>query len=152
MFPPDKPAILREARRVLTDGGWLFFNVWGSLDNNPYARAIWEVVTGVFSANPPRFFDVPYGFHDVGFWSDLLRAHGFTDLKHEVVTLEARSETAEQFAIGLTQGSPLSHELRECGGDFDQIAEAVTAALVRLGGEAPFRSPMQAIVFTARAG
>jgi hypothetical protein len=66
------------------------------------------------------------------------------------VRLEARSPTAEQLAVGFVRGSPVSNAIQERGGAFKRIVEAVTAALARLGGEAPFRSTMRAIVVTAR--
>jgi ubiquinone/menaquinone biosynthesis C-methylase UbiE len=152
MFPPDKPAALREARRVLADGGWLLFNVWGSLSENPYAQVMQETIAGAFPEDPPTFLNVPFGFHNADVWHALLQESGFADHQHEVVTLEARSPTAEDVAYGQIQGSPLRHEIEARGGDFDRIVAAVTVALVRLGGEAPFRSSVQAIVFTARAG
>jgi ubiquinone/menaquinone biosynthesis C-methylase UbiE len=151
MFVPEKPAAFREARRVLADGGLLAFNVRDSLAHNPYARVVQEAVAGFFPDDPPRFFDVPYGFHDVGAWRDLLTAHGFAEQAIEPVTLEARSTTAEQLAVGFVRGTPLSNAIQERGGAFDRIVEAAAAALARLGGEAPFRSTMRAIVITARA-
>jgi SAM-dependent methyltransferase len=151
MFVPDKSVALREARRVLADGGLLAFNVWGSLADNPYAQAMQETIAGFFPTDPPTFFDVPFGYHDPQRWSDALTATGFADHECELVSHEARSPTARGVAVGQIQGSPLSHEIRERGGDFDQIIGAVTAALARHGGEAPFRSTMQALVFTARA-
>ena len=152
MFVPDKPAAFREARRVLAGGGLLAFNVWDSLAHNPYARVVQETVAGFLPDDPPTFFDVPYGFHDAGAWRDLLSAHGFAEQELESVTLEARSPTAEQLAVGFVRGTPLSNAIQERGGAFDRIVEAVAAALARLGGEAPFRSTMRALVVTARAG
>jgi SAM-dependent methyltransferase len=38
MYFPDKVAAYTEARRVLRDGGWLVFNVWGTLERNPCAK------------------------------------------------------------------------------------------------------------------
>jgi SAM-dependent methyltransferase len=151
MFVPDKPAAFREARRVLADGGLLAFNVWDSLVHNPYARVVQETIAGFFPADPPRFFDVPYGFHDVGAWRDLLTTHGFAEQGLESVTLEVRSPTAELLAVGLVRGTPVSNAIQERGGAFDRIVGAVAAALARLGGEAPFRSTMRAIVVMARA-
>jgi SAM-dependent methyltransferase len=151
MFVPDKPAAFREARRVLADGGLLAFSVWDSLAHNPYARVVQETVAGFFPDDPPTFFDVPYGFHDAAAWTDLLSAHGFAEQEVESVTLEARSPTAEQLAVGFVRGTPLSNAIQERGGASDRIAEAVAAALARLGGEAPLRSTMRALVVTARA-
>jgi ubiquinone/menaquinone biosynthesis C-methylase UbiE len=152
MFPPDKTAAVREARRVLAPGGLFAFSTWDGLDGNPYADAIRQAVASFFPSDPPQFFTVPYGFNDPAFWRDLLATNGFVDVQHEVVELEARSEMAATLATGLIQGSPLSHEILARGGNLDEIVEAATAALVRLGGDAPFVSVSHALVFTARAG
>jgi SAM-dependent methyltransferase len=151
MFVPDKAAAFREARRVLADGGLLAFNVWDSLAHNPYARVAQETIAGFFPTDPPRFFDVPYGFHDARPWGDLLRVHGFAEPEFEWMTLEAHSPTAEQLAVGLVRGTPVSNAIEERGGEFDRIVESVTEALARLGGEAPFQSTMRALVVAARA-
>jgi SAM-dependent methyltransferase len=152
MFVPDKPVAFHEARRVLADGGLLAFNVWDSLAQNPYARVVQDTIAGFFPADPPRFFDIPHGFHDAGAWRDLLSAGGFVDQEHEWVTLEARSPTAAQLAAGLVRGTPMSNAIAARGGDFEPIVDAVAAALARLGGAAPFRATMRALVVTARAG
>jgi ubiquinone/menaquinone biosynthesis C-methylase UbiE len=151
MFVPNKAQALREARRVLMDGGLLAFSVWGRRPANPYAELMHETIASFFPDDPPRFLDVPFGSHDVQQWTSWLSAAGFGELEHEVVTLEAQSPTARDLAVGQIQGSPLSHEIRARGGDFDRVIDAVTDALVQQGGEAPFRSMMQAVVLTARA-
>jgi hypothetical protein len=92
---------------------------------------------------------VPYGFHDAQAWVGLLRAHGFVVRELDWVTLEVRSPTAEQLAVGLVRGTPVSNAIEERGGQFDRIVEAVAASLIRLGGEAPFRSTMRALVVVA---
>jgi SAM-dependent methyltransferase len=152
MFPPDKPAVFREARRVLTEDGVFAFNVWDSLTHNLYARLAHETIARFFPTDPPQFFTVPYGFHEVDVLRNLLTTQGFRHPQLDSVTLEARSSTARSFAIGLVQGSPVSTVIRERGVPFAPIVEAVAAALAQIGGEAPFRSPMRAIVVTARAG
>jgi ubiquinone/menaquinone biosynthesis C-methylase UbiE len=151
MFVPDKPAAFREARRVLANGGLFAFNVWDSLANNPYAQIAYETVSEFFPTDPPRFFEVPYGFHNPDVLRSLLTDHGFERIQIEHVPLEAVSTSARSLATGLVTGTPVSLAIHERGGSFEPIVEAVTAALSRLGGAAPFRSPMQAVIVTARA-
>jgi SAM-dependent methyltransferase len=152
MFVADKPAALREARRVLIDGGLLAFNVWDSVVHNPYARVAQESIASFFPADPPRFFvDLPYGFHEPLAWRGLLCAHGFAQTELEWVTLEAHSPTAKALAVGLVRGTPVSQAIEQRGGDFDPIVDAVAEALARLGGEAPFQSTMRALVIAATA-
>lgn len=152
MFVPDKSGAFREARRVLAPGGLFAFNVWDSLENNPYARIAQETVAGFFPTDPPKFFEVPWGFYNQDTLRSLLTDHGFEHLQIEQVALEAHSTSARSLATGLVQGSPLSLAIQERGGSLAPIVEAVTTAFSRLGGAAPFRSPMQAVVVTARAG
>ena len=152
MFVPDKHAAFREVRRVLVRGGLLAFNVWDSMAHNPQGHIAHETITKFFPVDPPQFFKVPHGFHEAEVLRSLLTAHGFDQVQLEAVTLEAYSRTAKALAIGLIQGSPVSTAIRERGVPFQPIVEAVAVALARVGGEAPFRSTMQAIVVTARAG
>jgi len=152
MFVPDKQAAFREVRRVLREGGVFAFNVWDSMTANPYTHLIQETLVQVFPADPPQFFTVPFSLHDRETLRQLPAAHGFSDVQLETVALEARSESAEALAIGFIQGSPLSTALQERGASFEPVIAAVAAALTRFGGAAPFRSTMQAVVASARAG
>ena len=152
MFVPDKSAAFREARRVLMESGLLAFNVWDSLEHNPFGRIAHDTIAGFFPADPPTFYQVPFGFHDAEILRQLLAGHGFSQVAIERVTLEAHSPSAHSFAVGLVKGNPVSNAIQERGLPFDPIVEAVAAALVQVGGNNPFRSTMQALVFTARAG
>lgn len=152
MFVPDKNAAFREARRVLVEGGLLAFNVWDSFEHNPYARIAHETVGGFFPADPPKFYELPYGFHDRELLKRLLADNGFGQVNIEPLTLEARSPSAMSFAVGLVKGTPVSNAIQERGARIDPIVEAVGAALAKLGGDQPFRSTMRAVVVTARAG
>jgi SAM-dependent methyltransferase len=152
MFVPDKQAAFREARRVLTEGGLLAFNVWDSFEHNSFGRIAHETIGGFFPADPPNFYLAPLGFHDPDALRRLLAANGFGKVELEWVTLEARSTSAKLFAVGLVKGNPVSIAIQERGAQLDAIVEAVAAALVRVGGDNPFRSTMQALVVTARAG
>ena len=152
MFVPDKQAAFREARRVLIESGVLAFNVWASLADNPFGRIAHETIATFFPVDPPNFYTVPFGFHDPDVLRRLLTTHGFGQVEIERVTCEARSPSAHSFAIGLVKGNPVSLAIQERGASLDPIVEAVARALARVGGDAPFRSTMQALVVTARAG
>jgi len=152
MFVTDKLAMLREARRVLVNGGLLAFNVWDGLAQNPYARVTQETIARLLPADPPSFFDeVPYGFYDAEAWRGLLCAQDFQVKDLEWITLQAHSPTAERLACGLIHGTPVSNAIAERGVELETIVNAVAEALARLGGEAPFRSTMRALVVTAIA-
>jgi ubiquinone/menaquinone biosynthesis C-methylase UbiE len=152
MFVADKQAVFREARRVVKPGGLLAFNVWDGFAQNPYARVAHETIASFFPTDPPQFFTVPYGFHDPEVLRQLLLAQGFSQLHIETVALEAYSPSAQAFAVGLVTGSPVSNTIQARGVPHEPIVQAVVSALARLGGDMPFRSTMQALVVTARAG
>lgn len=153
MFVPDKKAAIHECRRVLVDGGLVALSVWDSFAHNPFARVADETIAGFFPTDPPRFYEEgPFGFHNPKVLRDLLDASGFGHVRIERVTLEALSPSAESFAVGLVHCNPAIKALEDRGGSPNPIVAAVAEALARLGGERPFRSTMQAIVATGRAG
>lgn len=152
MFPPDKAAIFREVCRVLRPRGALLFSVWDSLEANPANPAVLRALSRLFPAEPPKFLEVPFGFHDEALIKRLMEAAGFAAIRIERVPKECRSPSAREFAVGLVRGTPLAGELAARRADLDQVEAAVEAALAELGGAAPFVSPQQALVAQAQAG
>jgi ubiquinone/menaquinone biosynthesis C-methylase UbiE len=152
MFVPDKGAAFREARRVLPRGGVFAFNVWDSLEQNPFGAIAHRTITGFFESDPPTFYLTPFGFYDVDTLKGHLAANDFGRVNVEKVTLENRSATARSFATGLVLGNPVVMAIQERGLKSEPIIDAVEATLVRAGGDKPFRSRMQAVVVTATAG
>ena len=152
MFVPDKDAAFREARRVLTKGGLFVFSVWDRIERNPFGRIAHESIGSFFSADAPNFYQVPFGLHDPDVLRGLLNASDFGRVELETVSLEARSPTARSLALGLVKGNPVSIAIQERGVALDPIVDRLEAALVRAGGDQPFRSTMQALVVTAQAG
>ena len=149
MFLPDKVQGFREARRVLGPEGVLLANVWHSMEANPAAGAIHASLARLFPADPPRFMETPYGYHDAErIRADMVEA-GWSDVQLEDVRVQGLGPSAADFAAGFTLGSPLAHELAERGADAGEVAQALTEALIPVGGERPFKPPLAATVIHA---
>ncbi|MSR14750.1 MAG: class I SAM-dependent methyltransferase [Gammaproteobacteria bacterium] len=151
MFPPDKPAIFREVRRVLKPGGRFLFNVWDRLETNPFALTVHETLSALIPSNPPQFFTVPFAFCNHAELRALLQGSGFDDISITTLAKTATSPSAVNLATGMIQGSPVVSALQDRGLALDEVITEVAAALSALGGAAPFQSPMQAVVLSARA-
>ena len=152
MFVPDKLLAMKEARRVLRPGGWLLFNVWDSLHENPSAEITRDTINRLFPDNPPTFYEVPFGLHDRNVLRRLLAEAGFQDISLETVTRESFAPSARDAATGLVTGSPALTAIQERGvTDPAPVVATVAEAIAKRGGTAPFRVPMQAIVVSARA-
>ena len=152
MFVPDKDAAFREARRVLAGGGLFAFNVWDGFAHNSFGRIAHDVIGSFFRSDPPTFYRVPFGLNDPALLQRLLAANGFVDVTVEHVPSEAVSASARSLALGLVMGNPVIIPIVEHGIDAHAVVDALAAALADVGGDAPFRAPIQAVVVTARAG
>lgn len=152
MFVPDKPAALREARRVLGEGGTLLFNVWDGLENNAHGRAAAAVVEQLFPDDPAmKFGSMPYMFNDRAQIRRMLDEARFREVRAEPVRIACACPSARDFATGQLKGTPRGSLLKERGASIDEVIEKVAAALAKLGGAAPFKYTAQALVVEARA-
>jgi ubiquinone/menaquinone biosynthesis C-methylase UbiE len=152
MFFPDKAKAYGEARRVLRPGGLYAFNVWDSLDLNPFTAVVEEAVANAFPSDPPGFFRrTPFGYHDEAEISAALAEAGFGDVQAETVTFPSRAPSAAHVAVALCQGTPMRSEIEQrAPGRLEEITQQVAGMLEAAFGKGPVESPMQAIVFEAR--
>ena len=150
MFMPDKAVAVREAHRVLKPGGKFLFNVWDSMKENDFSRLAHHTILSFFTDDPPRFFEIPYGFYDQALTRDLLGDVGFQDINTTAVDLTSVSPSATAAARGLIQGTPVFVAVKERDASrIPALTEAVAAALERECGSAPCRGRMRAFVWEA---
>lgn len=136
MFFPDKAQSYREVRRVLTPGGCCLFNVWDSHGHNAFGRITHVLAQQLFPSDPPPFFRVPFGYHEIDPIKEAL--------------IEARLVDIAAFARGPVHGAPLAEQVRARGGhDPDQVVEALIEALRGKVGADPGRMSLRAIVSEA---
>ena len=153
MFVPDKLAAMKEARRVLRPGGVFMLNVWDRIEENEVSRTADEVITSFFPADPPKFYTVPFGFHDQELIRSLLRQAGFAEIQIDGVAKETKAPSAGHIAVGLVRGNPVLNAIQERGGvEVDAVIAAVGKALGERYGESPLKAKMQALVVTATPG
>lgn len=152
MFVPDKVLSAREAHRVLRRGGRFLFNVWDSLEQNPLGRIAHETIIGFFEKDPPTFYQIPFGYHDHEEIRRVLEVAGFHDVRIDALDKVSGMMRAEEVAVGLVHGNPVSVAIAERDPALlPAITAAVATALEKHFGGSTFRAPMRAIAVQARA-
>lgn len=150
MFAPDRPAALREARRVLAPGGGLFFTVWDRIEENPHGLANAQVIEALFPGDPQLKFRLPYEMHEPRPLRDLLSAAGFAEVRIDTRRLAIEGADPRLLAIGQIRGTPRSALLVERGVSLDDVIAQVTEKLAAQGGN-PYSGYAQGLVVQARA-
>jgi SAM-dependent methyltransferase len=151
MFYPDKDKGYREARRVLVFGGRYLFSVWDSHCHNSFGRIAHEVIGSFFPDDPPRFYEVPFGYYQIDPIKESLLAAGFGEVKVSVDRLHRPVADFSGFARGIVFGNPVFDQIRQRGGAApSDVQQAVAAAMRREFGGEPGVVPTQAITFESR--
>ena len=150
MFFPDKLLALQEAARVLKPGGLFYFNIWDSFEHNHLVRTVNKTVTECLPDNPPTFFQVPYGYHDIDVVKDLLFEAGFGAIDISVLPRSSSATEARHVALGYVMGNPTcSHIQQTAPESLNDIVDTVEKAIGKEFGFTAISAKMQAIVFQA---
>lgn len=150
MFVPDRPAALRETRRVLNDDGLLLFTVWDRIEENPHALANAQVVESLFPDDPEMKFRLPYDMHDPAYLRRLLADTGFRATRIETKRFPMNGANPRDIATGQIRGTPRSALIEKRGVPLDLVIDKVTSALAQSGGD-PYSGYAQAVIVEAQA-
>jgi ubiquinone/menaquinone biosynthesis C-methylase UbiE len=151
MFFPDKVRANAEALRVLRDGGHYLLVIWDKVERNLATKIAGAAVAGLFPGDPAAFYErIPFRYHERQDIERDLRAAGFSEIRFETIELRSRANSAQDPAIGLTQGTPMRSEIEKHGADaLAQATQAAADALRQFEGPDGFEAPMSAHIVTA---
>ena len=154
-FFPDRPAALREMRRVLTPGGRLALNVYDSIEANPAARIISDALDrhlGPHASAPRRAEHV---LADTDELRGLVERAGFREVTIRTTTQRIRFPSAKEYVQITVAASPLAgivggmaSERREAL--VEELAAELSATLAPYAGDTKeLTFPQQAHVVLA---
>jgi ubiquinone/menaquinone biosynthesis C-methylase UbiE len=145
----DKETGFREAHRTLKRGGRYLFRVWDSEHYNPYASLSFEVLKQFYPSDTPRFLLDTVACHQIDPLKEKLIRAGFDRIVVSVQRNEHDIQDVAAFARALVF-SPVITEIRDRGGAGpEEVAMALSEALIKEYGSNPTRFPMQSILFEA---
>ncbi len=155
-FFPDRPAALREMRRVLTRRGRLGASVYSSIERNPAAEALSSALDRHFGEGASRTKRHEHSLADRAELAGLLATAGFADVRVETITREVRFASAEEWVRIQFAATPLAALLegREPP-EFERLVAVVgadvRARLARLVQDGGFAFPQEVHVALAMA-
>lgn len=151
MFLPDKLKALKEACRVLQNGGRLLFNTWDDLAHNEHSFLIQRVLCDIMKENAPDFLEKgPFSMYDQKATHDLVKAAGFEKIHIETVSKTATFESIDNIVKGYLEGSPLAAFINKLDEQLQTtIKQRVTEEVINTYGKDNHHFPMQAILCSA---
>ncbi len=146
MFFQDKLLALTETNRVLQKGGTFIFNTWDSVESNPRAVLIRQVLHKFFDDAPAELTDLPHAMQDREKLKQLLESAGFKNIQISTVT-KISYQHPDDTVNGFSKGSMISAFL--AGKDpaiVNSLKEELKIKLTEAFGNNDMRFPLRALV------
>ncbi|MET4222047.1 ubiquinone/menaquinone biosynthesis C-methylase UbiE [Bradyrhizobium sp. LB7.2] len=122
-FFADRPAALREMRRVLGPEGRLALMVWNGIHESPGFAVLADALQRHVGRAAVAIMRAPFGLSNADELEALVRATGFQDVAIQQRSGTVRFPTVERFVLSYVAGSPLA-------GPVSQADAAARAALI----------------------
>jgi ubiquinone/menaquinone biosynthesis C-methylase UbiE len=123
-FFADRPAALREMRRVLATKGRLAVMVWCAIQESPGFGAFAEILERNVSSAAAAIMRAPFGLSDANELSRLVADAGFQDIKVRRRVGAVQFPSVERFVVSYVAGSPLANHVSQAN---DAARENLTA-------------------------
>lgn len=150
MFVPEKIKAFNEAYRVLRQGGTLLFTTWDQLELNG-ATHIHRQVIKKFLGELQESYTTAFSMNNADEINSWLNQAGFTDIKVERVDKTAVSQSAKKVAEGLAFGGSIFDDIFKQNPEWlPRIQSEIENILIEKYGDSPMKSPMRALISSAK--
>ena len=122
-FFPDRPAALREMRRVLVAGGRLGFMVWQDIQYSPGFSALAAALARHVSTDAAGIMRAPFALANAEQLRAMVAEEGFRDITIDSVAGSVCFPSVSRFVQDYVRGSPLA-------GHVAKVSDDARAALV----------------------
>jgi ubiquinone/menaquinone biosynthesis C-methylase UbiE len=149
-FFADRPAALREMRRVLSTKGRLAVMVWCGIQESPGFEAFAGMLERNVNSAAATIMRAPFGLSDANELSRLVADAGFQDIKVQRRVGAVEFPSIERFVLSYVAGSPLaSHVSQASDVARDNLTAETKLALEKYVSDRGFSFPIAAHLLTA---
>jgi ubiquinone/menaquinone biosynthesis C-methylase UbiE len=149
-FFADRPAALREMRRVLSTKGRLAVMVWCGIKESPGFEAFAEILERNVSPAAATIMRAPFGLSDATELSRLVAAAGFREITIQRRAGAVEFPSVERFVLSYVAGSPLaSHVSQATAVAREHLTADTKLALEKYVGNRGLSFPIAAHLLTA---
>jgi ubiquinone/menaquinone biosynthesis C-methylase UbiE len=150
-FFADRPAALREMRRVLSTKGRLAIMVWCGIEESPGFEAFAEMLERNVSSEAAAIMRAPFGLSDSNELSRLVADAGFQNIKVQRRVGAVEFPSAERFVLSYVAGSPLASPVSQAGDvPRENLIAETRLALEKYVGDRGLSFPIAAHLLTGK--
>ena len=151
-FFPDRPATLREMRRVLIPGGRLALAVWRSNQHHPFFGALADALTRHVSPEAGAGGRAPFALGDATELRTLITGAGFSDVGIHIEILPMRVTSLEQYVPEQLAATPMAGAVAAAGESArTALLRDISIAVQAYRDDEGWVFPMEAHIMSARA-